>query len=712
MLFAGFFVAFASLWVVWPAFGASGPAWMGAADGFVLAKARFLAQGFGLGGWNRYWFLGIPGQHIGSPVIPWLLSLLTGSDPVSFGLWRSMVALGVVGSGVAAFFFAKRIFEDGDLATISTSDPEKSSLRSDHGARVLFLPVFVVLFSLMMPSVLILFPQIWRVVGRFGWPSWTLFAPFFLGDGQRTIAYALVLVASIVAWKLMARWSSRLAVGLSFLVAVLFLVDSASFLTFLLWLAALLLTVVVQPKLYRASIVVLIARLLSICLFGFLLAGFWFTPGYIYTLFGSPSLGGKPFTAVVISLMRGMLTFLPAVFGVIAARRWLRKSPLPVVVGLMGLLVFGSLTLAAFFADPDFWQDYSRFGRSLDLNLALLVGGIFYSRRLSRVGRVIPFIAIVLLGLPFLFQRGKLLGGSIDLIDTAEYRVDSELARLIDGECDGRDGCPVRAYLSGSTVFWLNSWFDVEQVRGGGEMGSVNDWWPHGSFQIREGVRPELAETWLEVLGVSYFVVHGLRSQEVYHDFRFPQKFDEMEGWENVWEKNGDTIYKRSASDNGSFVARVVDIDILKVAAPQKGDDLVALRRYTGMLRAPAEFRWLGSRELVTSATIDDDEGMRLAIAYSPFWRVREASVPVEIVKDPLGMVLIRPERARLESAMQGRELTVRLRFEPWLDLLGGVLMTVGALYVLLRQPGTIDVMTSKIERFVGHETELDRTAL
>ena len=108
-IFSGGVLVFLTLVWLWPGIGAKAPAWMGAVDGFMLAKARFFSQGLGLGSWNDQWFLGIPSQHVGSPLLAWILSLVTGLDPAfavatagrpvsAFGVWRSMVVLGVVGS--------------------------------------------------------------------------------------------------------------------------------------------------------------------------------------------------------------------------------------------------------------------------------------------------------------------------------------------------------------------------------------------------------------------------------------------------------------------------------------------------------------------------------------------------------------------------------------------------------------------------------------
>ena len=694
-----------ALWVVWPAFGTTGPAWMGSADGLMLARARFLSEDFGLGSLNRYWFLGIPGQQIGSPLLPWLLSLLTvltGSDPVNqFGVWRGMVALGVVGTALGAFWFAELLFRDHVPVQTSTGkrSQQHQGLRDQAGVGALF----VSLVFLLMPSVLVLFPQIWPVLSDYGWPSWTIFSPFYLGDGQQTIAFGLLFLLLVQTWKLIFHWNLKRATQLSLLISLLLLVDSPSFLTYLLWIGVFLLTVIIQPRKRKMSIIVLAVRLLVISFLGLLITSFWFTPGYIYTFLGSPSLGGQPFTVVLITLLRKLIIFLPMVLGIFAAKRWLKASSRMTIIGIVGLLVFGSITIASFFADTDFWQDYSRFGRSLDLSLAILVGGVFFTQvRLNRISQILLFIVVASFSMPFLSHRESLLQGSIQLRETAEYRVSDRISKLILDRCRSSAECSSRVYLSGSSTFWLNSWFDIAQVRGGGEMGSLNDWWPHGSYQIREGSSADLAQAWLEALGVDTLVVHNMTSSEPYHDFLFPSKFEAMPEWEKIWEEDGDSIY--SIKDTGFSVARAADLSLEQLTSPAKGDDLVGLLRYTEALEQAMHFQWSGNREIVVSGDLSDKQGVRIAIAHSPFWRVSESNIPTEVDSDPLGMIFLRPLRSG--------DYTARLVFNPWPDVLAGVGMTALAFFVLFVKPAFIERTVSLIERFVGRESELDRSAL
>ena len=409
----------------------------------------------------------------------------------------------------------------------------------------------------------------------------------------------------IISWRLIKKWDLRQAVILSFLIALLVMVDSLSLLTFLLWLMVFVLSLVIKPKLRKVSIVVVVSRLTVICMSGVLLTSFWFTPGLIGTFLSSPSLGGRPFFSVALGTLNRLVIFIPVIFGLIAARKLLNKSSVLTIVGVMGFILFGGLTISAFVADPDFWQDYSRFGRSMDLSLGLVFGGILVEkinlRKRVIVKRIFLIVLVLIFSLPFVYKRGKLFGGRFEIERTSEYRVGEVLEDLVNDVCDKGLACGVRAYLSGSSVYWLNSWFDVEQVRGGGNQGSLNDYWPHGSYQIREGSREELSGNWLEALGVSYLVVHNFSSSEVYHDFRFPGKFQKIDGWNRIWEEKGDVVYFNSRST----IARVTDLKLLKSEAPEKGDDLEALRNYVEELKQPVTFRWTGLGELEFSGDVN-----------------------------------------------------------------------------------------------------------
>jgi hypothetical protein len=193
-----------------------------------------------------------------------------------------------------------------------------------------------------------------------------------------------------------------------------------------------------------------------------------------------------------------------------------------------------------------------------------------------------------------------------------------------------------------------------------------------------------------------------MTSSEPYHDFLFPSKFEAMLEWEKIWEEDGDSIY--SIKDTGFSAARAADLSLEQLSPPAKGDDLVGLRRYTEALGQAMHFQWSGKREIVVSGVLDDKQGVRIAIAHSPFWRVSESNIPTEVDSDPLGMIFLRPLRSG--------DYTVRLKFNPWPDILAGVGMTALALFVLFVKPVFIERTAVLLERFVGRDSELDRSAL
>lgn len=117
-----------------------------------------------------------------------------------------------------------------------------------------------------------------------------------------------------------------------------------------------------------------------------------------------------------------------------------------------------------------------------------------------------------------------------------EYRIGEELIKIVKPA--------EKVFLSGTTVFWLNAFFDVPQVRGGVDQASVDPNWRRATWEIREGTKVELSEKWLRELGVSYLVIYSQASKEFYHDFIYPEKFEEIEGLKKIYDQEGDRIYQ------------------------------------------------------------------------------------------------------------------------------------------------------------------------
>ena len=81
-------------------------------------------------------------------------------------------------------------------------------------------------------------------------------------------------------------------------------------------------------------------------------------------------------------------------------------------------------------------------------------------------------------------------------------------------------------------------------MRGGVDQASIDKGWREAVWEVREGDDPEISYERLKELGVRYLVVHTKESREYYHDFASPDKFREAEGFEKIYEEEGNLIYR------------------------------------------------------------------------------------------------------------------------------------------------------------------------
>ena len=123
-----------------------------------------------------------------------------------------------------------------------------------------------------------------------------------------------------------------------------------------------------------------------------------------------------------------------------------------------------------------------------------------------------------------------------DISQTVEYKIANRLDELV------KPGETV--FLSGTTAFWLNSFFDIRQVRGGVDQAAKDLRWRQAAWEIREGNNPQKSGVWLKNLNINYLVVHTSQSREFYHDFKYPEKFEETSSLQKVYDNQGDRIYR------------------------------------------------------------------------------------------------------------------------------------------------------------------------
>ena len=329
----------------------------------------------------------------------------------------------------------------------------------------------------------------------------------------------------------------------------------------------------------RAALVILAAWVLST---------FWYGVDYWQTIFGAPSIGGKSVVGAFVTLLNFLRGFVPVILAVVLVFWGVKPKSLYDKFVLAWLTIFGSLTLFRFMADPDFWMDWTAWMGEVEIGVALLLGHFlarssnasvlrFDVRRTSdtlaesdsaRLGLTCSkassprnesnggvYRASLSYSIYYLLFTIYILGTWLiawqnrdfwlpraDTSQSVEYKIATWLNQDVNCQLSIVN-CQI-VFLSGTTAFWLNSLVDVRQVRGGRDEVSVNGDWRDAAWEIREGATGEGTERALRTLNISYVVVHTKDSGEFYHDFLYPQKFENISSLTKIYEKDGDVIYQ------------------------------------------------------------------------------------------------------------------------------------------------------------------------
>jgi len=362
-----------------------------------------------------------------------------------------------------------------------------------------------------------------------------LILPFLFpfSDGLYLITFSFLPYILILYLRFLKQWQRRTVIYLTLSITGLILLDTSIIPSLIFAMTAVFLAETgwkrVEKKLKRS---------LWLMVYSVLLATIWYTPGYWLTLLTAPSLAGKTLWSVVISLPR-LLAIALAIFLAIFSTRFFKKKSLFRDFCFFWIFIFGFLTLARFIADPDFWLDWSAYGVELQMGIGLVFSLILSKIRTKpRQTYATLFFSVLLIASWLLLVKYYAIDTlQEDITESVEYQIGKKLTEIVEpGE---------RVFLSGTTVFWLNAFFDIPQVRGGVDEAAVHLTWDKAAWEIREGTKVELSEKWLRELGVNYLVTHDRSSKEFYHDFTYPEKFEEG-NFQKLYHQDGDRIYKLS----------------------------------------------------------------------------------------------------------------------------------------------------------------------
>jgi len=255
---------------------------------------------------------------------------------------------------------------------------------------------------------------------------------------------------------------------------------------------------------------------LSLVLYSLAFVTIWYTPGYWIAILTNPSVGGTSGLKAILRLLSYVREGLPVALAIVAVL-WQKK----ILTNLekftyTWVFSFLFLTLFRFVGDMDFFMDWSIYFYELEIALLLL----FLVNK--------KFLSLFVLPIYTVYRLSFLYSNDYNLKDTL-----SSVYQVVGDR---------KVFLSGSSVFWANSYFDIKQLRGGRDQVALDPIWDKAAYEFREGSGLTETKIWLDKTGIEYMLVHTNTSWEYYHDFRNSFKWSKL--GDKVWEKNGDILYK------------------------------------------------------------------------------------------------------------------------------------------------------------------------
>jgi hypothetical protein len=200
-----------------------------------------------------------------------------------------------------------------------------------------------------------------------------------------------------------------------------------------------------------------------------------------------------------------------------------------------------------------------------------------------------------------------------------------------------------RAYPTGSVRFWYDTWHDLAQVGGGSEQGLLNSQVEPAQWETNLGPNAEPTILWMQSMGADAIYVSDKRSQEVFKDFQYPQKFAGVLPL-LFDDQQGNMLYK--VPRRYLARARVVETDRLNAVKPPRfNDDVEYLHAYADVIEkgpdSPATLTREGTDAMRVHARLDAGQSIVVQETYDPAWHAWSAGQPLAVRKDAMGMMAI-----------------------------------------------------------------------
>ena len=476
----------------------------------------------------------------------------------------------------------------------------------------------------------LIWPEVFTDAAWAHWPPQRLGVLVRYGEGPHISAFSLVGIALAFAWRGLRRtdgWLALAAILCALVVSNNFYGATALAIFFPIAVWSLWLT-------HRDNMIWLRAAAIAVLAYG--LCAFWLTPSYVQLTLQNMRLvsqAGNDWSRwVALAAAAGFCAVSWFFADRIKERAW------PVFV--CGSVLFVGLVTAG-----GRWFGFRLIGEPIRLlpefDLCVIMLGLLLLAWLSGLKRVPQAVVVMLILTAFVPARYYVRHPWSDEYylrywepeKRIEYRATEWLHKNLPG---------ARTLAVGTLRFSFNTWFDERQMFGASEQGLLNQNLPAAMWQATAAERVEPSVLWLLATGTDAVFVSGAQSEELYHDFRFPKKYDGV--LPVLWDDGRDNkIYgvpRRYASP-----ARVVDA--AKLAAVRRPDapDEDTLMDYVDALEngpaSPVEFTRESPDRIRLKARVEPGQRLVLLETYDPAWHAYSAGKPVPIRRDPLQFMRI-----------------------------------------------------------------------
>ena len=628
-------IALLAVVLVWPLFRLKYQNNWNSIESTFLADARFLSENWPHPRWQPLWYCGTRFDYIYPPALRYGTAALTRILPiVPARAYHLYIALFYC-LGIAGVYL---------LARAGSGSRVSGYLAA--AAAALVSPSFLFIADYRREAIVSqMMPHRLSVLVRYG-------------EGPHMTAVAVLGIALAAAW-IALRGRRPAILGLSALLCALVVSNNfygaialAIFFPLLVWS---------QWIAWHDNRVWLHAAAIAVLAYAF--TAFWLTPSYLKVTTGNLRLVAQegnrwsPWVALAAAGLYAGLTWRFA--------RGRKKGAWTVFV--IGAATFFSLNvLGHYFLNFRVAGEPLRLAPELDLALILLA--VEGARRAWKVPRIWVRVPVAILAtasflpaLRYVPNAWRVYVPDLGFRDRIEYRITDWLARNMPD---------ARALATGSVRFWYDVWHSLPQVGGGSEQGLMNLTPYEAQWQLTAGNDVAQDILWMQAVGGDAIIVHDQRSQEIYHDFTYPQKYAGK--LEAVFDSGaGDVIYKvpRRFPDR----ARVVETARLH-AVPEK-----ALPEYVNVIEHGPDSRARlvreGTDRMRVHATLGSGESLVIQETYDPYWRAYSAGKRLAVRKDAFGFIEV--------EAPPG-ERDVRLVFElPLENAIGRALGAAAAACVL-----------------------------